>query len=81
MTVVGNYIGTNAAGTAQLGNDRQGIYINGSSGNVIGGTTAAERNVISGNRLRGVYIVGAGATTGGSNGVHPFRETLPPPMP
>ncbi|MGA2255010.1 MAG: Ig-like domain repeat protein [Thermoguttaceae bacterium] len=44
----GCYIGTNAAGTAALANDDNGIVIT-SSGNTIGGTTAADRNVISGN--------------------------------
>ncbi|MDH4261024.1 MAG: hypothetical protein OEW16_12095, partial [Gammaproteobacteria bacterium] len=53
-TVQGNYLGTNAAGTASSQNDQQGVYINGSPNNLIGGTTVAQRNVISGNRLRAV---------------------------
>ncbi len=61
-TIQGNYLGTNAAGTASSQNDQQGVYINGSPNNLIGGTTAAQRNVISGNRLRGILISGAGAT-------------------
>ncbi|MEP7285347.1 MAG: hypothetical protein ABI947_06235 [Chloroflexota bacterium] len=51
--VQGNYIGTNAAGTAALGNGiisgGDGIQISDGSNNTIGGTTAAARNVISGN--------------------------------
>ena len=49
--VQGNLIGTNAAGTAEVGNTSEGIriYGSGSSGCTIGGTTAAARNVISGN--------------------------------
>ena len=45
--VQGNYIGTNAAGTAALGGG-SGIFLS-SSGNTIGGTDAGARNVISGN--------------------------------
>jgi len=52
----GNYIGTNAAGTAALGNDSSGIHVEGSN-NVIGGTSASDRNVISAN-LNGVLIEG-----------------------
>ncbi len=47
--VVGNYIGTNAAGTAAVGN-LYGVYIgSATSPNTVGGTTAASRNLISGN--------------------------------
>ncbi len=54
--VTGNYIGTNALGTASLGN-RVGLRIfEGASRNVIGGTTADARNVISGNLDAGVEI-------------------------
>jgi hypothetical protein len=54
--VVNNYIGTNAAGTASLGNRNNGVEINDGHGNRIGGTTAAERNLISGNLQNGVII-------------------------
>jgi uncharacterized repeat protein (TIGR01451 family) len=61
--VRGNYIGLNAAGTSNVANQTDGIQIiNGASFNTIGGTTAAERNVISGNNNSGVYI-----STGSSN--------------
>ena len=53
-TIRGCYIGTNAAGTADLGNF-DGVRIINSNSNVIGGTTAAERNVISGNSS-GIFI-------------------------
>ena len=48
--ITGNLIGTNAVGTAAVGSTGQGVFIYGSdaSGNTIGGTTTAERNVISG---------------------------------
>ncbi len=47
--VQGNYIGINALGTAAVRNIR-GVLTQGSAGdNLIGGTQAGERNVISGN--------------------------------
>ena len=61
-TVAGNLIGTNAAGTAALGNNR-GIDLTNATTNTIGGTTAAARNVISGNILGGVRMQGASATS------------------
>ena len=63
--IEGNYIGTNAAGTAALANLGYGIDVNGSSGNTIGGATATPGtgagNVISGNANNGVTLEG-GAT-------------------
>jgi photosystem II stability/assembly factor-like uncharacterized protein len=63
-TVSGNYIGTDATGSATLGNGMGGVDIeDGAQRNVIGGTTAGERNIISGNSTNhcGVCISGAGA--------------------
>ncbi|HNJ39278.1 MAG TPA: hypothetical protein PKZ53_02225, partial [Acidobacteriota bacterium] len=60
--VIGNYIGTNLNGTAALANDFSGVRINGCSNNIIGGTTPAHRNILSGNTGDGVVIVGAAAT-------------------
>ena len=59
VQVKGNYIGTNAAGTAAVGNYSYGITLQGSVNNTIGGTTAAERNVISGNGNGGILLTGA----------------------
>jgi CSLREA domain-containing protein len=63
----GNFVGTNAAGTAAIANGfpggnttGRGIRINGSAANTIGGT-AAGRNVVSGNIMFGIEIVGSGA--------------------
>jgi hypothetical protein len=53
-TVQGNLIGTDATGTAALGNNI-GITVSGSN-NVIGGTAAEARNVISGNRYVGLFL-------------------------
>jgi hypothetical protein len=53
----GNYIGTTADGLSDLGNRDHGVRIaRDASGNIIGGTTAAARNIISGNGLHGVRI-------------------------
>ncbi len=55
--VEGNLIGTNAAGTAGLGNGDSGVRIsNGALENVIGGTVAGAGNVLSGNKQNGVVI-------------------------
>ncbi|NJK75255.1 MAG: hypothetical protein HC942_15975 [Microcoleus sp. SU_5_6] len=56
--IEGNYIGTDVAGNAPGGSLKTGISINGSSNNIIGGTTAAARNVISGNTV-GIEILAA----------------------
>ena len=53
-SVIGCYIGTNAAGTAAVAN-ATGIYLGG-SGATIGGTTTGAGNVISGNSNDGVSI-------------------------
>ena len=61
--VQGNYIGLNAAGSAAIGGGGNGVLINsGSTGNTVGGTTAAARNVISGN-VAGIYFAGGGSNT------------------
>jgi hypothetical protein len=58
--VQGNVIGLNAAGTAAVGNGI-GVQIT-NADNLVGGTTAAARNIISGNSQTGVYILSAAAT-------------------
>ena len=61
--ISGNYIGTNAAGTAALPNAKSGVAVWGTAtGNQIGGLTNAERNVLSGNAEYGVLISDAGTT-------------------
>jgi CSLREA domain-containing protein len=59
--VEGNYIGTDATGTQDLGNSRYGVSILEAPNNTVGGTTAGARNVISGNDESGVRISGADA--------------------
>ena len=60
ITIAGNVIGTDATGTLSVGNGN-GIEIHGAN-NRIGGTTAADRNVISGNAKDGIRITGTSAT-------------------
>lgn len=58
-TIAGNFIGTNVAGTSSPGGiGDNGVYVNGSPNNVIGGTTPAARNLISGHGEDGVDIDG-----------------------
>jgi len=64
VTVQGNYVGLNPAGTAAMPNTLYGVYINGSqAGVVIGGSAAGAGNVISGNGSWGVVVAGAVAGT------------------
>ncbi len=60
--ITGNYIGTNADGTAAVPNGTDGVGIYHSSGHTIGGTSASERNLISGNTGNGIGITGADAS-------------------
>ncbi len=55
--VQGNLLGTDATGAYSLGNARNGVFISGVSGNLIGGTNAGARNIISGNTQNGIQIV------------------------
>ena len=55
--VVGNFIGTDTAGTKPLGNDGEGVLIHvAASGNTIGGTSAGAGNVIAFNGGNGVTV-------------------------
>ena len=56
--IVGNFIGTDATGAAALagsGTIRAGVFLGG-NGNIVGGTTAAARNVVSGNAGIGIEV-------------------------
>ena len=61
-TVLGNYIGLSQSGTGVHINGGSGVSITDGSNNTIGGTTAASRNVITGNDDHGVWISGPSAT-------------------
>ena len=58
-TIKGNYIGTDISGTLKVENGN-GILFANSGGNTIGGSTSAERNIISGNLETGILFNGTG---------------------
>ena len=60
-TIQENMIGTNPAGTTDLGNGSHGVIVFNSSHNVIGGPTQSVGNVISGNTGHGVFITRSGS--------------------
>jgi hypothetical protein len=87
-TVIFNYIGTDTTGDhivqngIALGNQINGVEINGAPGNTIGGDRTAPRqlgNFISGNGVNGVYITGTDATgnfvKGNNIGSDPLGKT------
>ena len=59
--VEGNYIGTDATGSSDLGNSADGIEISGGAqSNVIGGLDPNARNILAGNDNDGIWITGSG---------------------
>jgi len=60
--IIGNYIGTNSSGAVGgVGNAAAGVrFAAGADGNTLGGTTAAEANIIADNADNGIVAVGAG---------------------
>lgn len=80
--VQGNYIGTEANGTSVIANGSPGVTIFGEAkNNIVGGTVAGARNVISGNGSREVEISGLGTTgntiQGNYLGLDPTGAVLP----
>jgi CSLREA domain-containing protein len=58
--IEGNFIGTDPTGTLDKGNSDDGVNVfDGASENVVGGTTPAARNLISGNSCNAVLVSGA----------------------
>ncbi len=55
--IEGNRIGTDSAGTVDIGNEFDGIRIEDAPRNMIGGTTALAQNLISGNNSAGILIL------------------------
>ena len=60
--VQGNFIGAGVSGTQIDGNANGGVMILNASGNRIGGTSPAQRNILSGGNSYGVYIQGSAST-------------------
>lgn len=69
-SILGNYIGLNAAGTAGLGNAENGISINASPNTIIGGVGAFEGNVIADHNFHGIVL------NGGSNSTNIFGNRI-----
>jgi len=66
-----NYIGVTANGNADLGNGYSGVYIvAGAVGNVVGGASSDERNIISGNGWEGIEIKNSGTDSNQVYGNH-----------
>jgi CSLREA domain-containing protein len=59
-TIQGNFLGTNAAGTAAAPNAASGIDVR-TAGNLIGGAGSGEGNLISGNANFGILLLGGAA--------------------
>ncbi len=77
--VAGNFIGTDLTGNLALGNQLNGVLVQGAVNNTIGGGSPFAGNVISGNRQQGVAVLGSsavppppGSTSAGSG---PMRLT------
>ncbi len=60
--IEGNFVGTDPGGTKAMGNSF-GVAIESGSGNTIGGSTAAARNIISGNFTDGVVVANFSANS------------------
>ena len=67
QTIQGNWIGLDASGASAAANADNGVLASNSSGNLIGGNVASERNVISGNTNRGIYFVNVDNSTISAN--------------
>ena len=61
-TIIGNYLGTNADGNAAIPNREGIIAFGGAINNRIGGPSAGERNVASGNTYSGIALGDFGGT-------------------
>lgn len=67
-TIINNYIGTNLAADAALGNNGDGINVSGTStGTLIGSGIAGEGNLISGNGNQGIEISSTNVTVLGNS--------------
>ena len=66
--VAGDFIGTDYTGSNPVPNFNGVVIQNGAQDNIIGGTTAGDGDVISGNNWEGVHIVGTGTTDNETSG-------------
>jgi hypothetical protein len=75
VRIAGNLIGTNAAGTTAIANRNYGIDLLSYRDVVIGGTTPAARNVISGNELTAIQL-GSGTAPAAFPNVRVFGNLI-----
>ncbi|MFY9608067.1 MAG: FG-GAP-like repeat-containing protein, partial [Blastocatellia bacterium] len=61
--VIGNFIGTDVNGVADIGNSGHGVLVTVGSGNTVGGTTGGARNIVSGNGADGIRIDNGATST------------------
>ena len=67
VVVQGNYVGTNASGTAAVANGGRGVFLGAAvTAATLGGTAAGAGNVISGNTDTGAWLDGGAATVQGN---------------
>jgi hypothetical protein len=59
--VAGNFIGIDSSGSSPLGNS-QGILVDGSTANTIGGTTPADRNLVAANGSQNILLTNNAST-------------------
>jgi hypothetical protein len=65
VLIVGNYLGTDASGTAADGNRGSGLHLaGGATANTVGGTTVAAANLISGNSFANGLDLSDATTSG-----------------
>lgn len=58
VSIIGNKVGVDKTGLVDLGNGRQGVHFNDGTNITVGGSSLAERNIISGNGSEGIGIEG-----------------------
>src|SRR5207248_7891785 len=56
VVIEGNFIGTDASGSAAVSNEGHGVDVLSGNNHTVGGTTPAARNVISGNVFTGIRV-------------------------
>jgi hypothetical protein len=56
VRIVGDFVGTDTTGTASGESNFNGVFVDGGSGNSVGGTALADRNVISGSTRVGALF-------------------------
>lgn len=66
VSIVGNFSGVNAAGNAAVPNENIGIFVLDTSDVRIGGPAPADRNVVSGNGIRGIFANATGVVIQGN---------------